>query len=190
MAVLDIVTFPAAVLRERTQPVTEFGKDLEKLAKDMLDTMYDAPGVGLAANQVGVSKRLFVLDVDYKIDGDEDDVNSRTYSNQSPLIIVNPEVKNSEGKMLYREGCLSVPGVSEEVSRKAKLTLAYQDLAGKSQVLQAEGLLCVAIQHEIDHLDGKLFIDRLSQVKKQLIKGKMKKERNKGFERSRFHVDL
>lgn len=189
MALLKIYTFPEPVLRQKAQPVTEFNSDLEKLAQDMLETMYDAPGVGLAANQVGITKRILVIDTDYSIEGDED-AEIRHYVNQNPRIIVNPDIIEKSGKILFKEGCLSVPGFTEEVQRFDRATLRYQDLKGQTQELQTEGLLAVAIQHEIDHLDGKLFIDRLSMVKRGMIKGKIKKERGTHFERSKFHVEL
>lgn len=188
MAILNIVTFPHPVLRERTKEIDTFDAELEKLVADMFETMYDAPGVGLAANQVGVSKRVAVIDVDYSIEGENDDL--RRPVNQNPRILINPVIIKKGREFLFKEGCLSVPGFSEEVKRLEQLTVTYQDLKGETHTLDAEGLLAVAIQHEIDHLDGKLFIDRLSLTKRNLIKGKIKKERGPKFERSRFHVEL
>jgi len=192
MAILKIYTFPEPILRQKAKLVTKFDKELEKLATDMLETMYDAPGVGLAANQVGVALRLLVLDVSYSIEGGDDEAEDgpRHYVNQNPVIVINPELVGGKGEILFKEGCLSVPGFTEEVKRKEEIRLQYQDLAGQTHEIDANGLLAVAIQHEMDHLDGKLFIDRLSIAKRNLIKGKIKKDRNSKFERSRFHVEL
>lgn len=194
MAILKIVTFPDPVLRKSTERVTDFDANLAKLVADMFDTMYDAPGVGLAANQVGISKRLAVIDVDYSVEGDDDegeDANkTRCLVNQNQRVLINPKLVKRGGSFMYKEGCLSVPGVSEEVKRAERVTVKFQDLKGEEHVLEAEGLLAVAIQHELDHLDGKLFIDRLSLAKRGLIKSKIKKERASKSERSRFHVEL
>lgn len=188
MAILPIFTFPDPVLRRKAEPVTAFDAALKKLSEDMLETMYDAPGCGLAANQVGVLRRIFVIDADYDIEGESE--KTRKLVNRNPRVIVNPEIVEKSGEILFREGCLSVPGVYEEVKRHERVRVRFQDVKGKSHELEADGLLAVAIQHETDHLDGKLFIDRLSTVKKSLIKSKVKKERGGKFERSRFHVEL
>ena len=191
MAILKIVTFPDPVLRQPTKEVTKFDAELEKLVADMFDTMYDAPGVGLAANQIGLSLRLAVIDVDYHIEGDEDDEAAvRRPVEQNPRVLVNPHLVKKGDDFLFKEDLLSVPGFSEEVKRAQTVTVRFQDLKGEQHTLDAEGLLAVAIQHEIDHLDGKLFIDRLSVAKRGLIKSKIKKERGAKFERSRFHVEL
>lgn len=188
MALLKILTFPNPVLKQRAEPVTVFDAELEKLATDMRETMYDAPGVGLAANQVGVLKRILVIDTDYSIEGEEEEI--RKYIDQNARTIINPEILAKSGNILFKEGCLSVPGFTEEVKRYDKVKFKFQDVKGGFHEIEADGLLAVAIQHEIDHLDGKLFIDRLSMVKRNLIKGKLKKDRNSQFERSRFHVEL
>lgn len=192
MAILKINTYPDAVLKQKALPVTTFDAKLAQLAQDMLETMYDAPGVGLAANQVGVLQRILVIDVDYEIDAKEgeEDPALRQYKNKNPKVIVNPVIGKKAGSILFKEGCLSVPGFYEEVKRSKTLDLQYQDLKGQPQRLAAEGFLAVAIQHEIDHLNGLLFVDHLSPVKKSLIQGKVKKERAHGFERSKFHVEL
>ena len=194
MALIKILTFPNPVLKQRAQEIGIFDAALEKLAADMFDTMYDAPGVGLAANQIGVLQRIAVIDVDYHIEGDEDEESGaeslRRPVNQNPRVFVNPVILTKSIEVLFKEGCLSVPGFSEEVKRYEKLSLKYQDLKGKEHSLEAQGLLAIAIQHEIDHLDGKLFIDRLSIAKRGLIKSKIKKDRGPEFERSRFHVEL
>ena len=186
MAILSIRTFPDPILREKADDVEAFDDTLRKLVSDMLDTMYDAPGVGLAANQVGVPLKVIVLD--YNIEGEDD--NLRKYINKNPRVIINPVLVKKSGHFVYREGCLSVPGYYEEVERSKNIQLQYQDEFGKSHTIDAEGLLGVAIQHEMDHLDGRLFIDRLSMVKRSKIKGKIKKKRDKKFERSKFHVEL
>ena len=193
MALLDIVTFPNPILKTRAKEVDLFDAELEKLVSDMYETMYDAPGVGLAANQVGVLKRIAVIDVDYSIEGDDDDdedSNLRVYINKNPRVLINPVLVEKKGEILFKEGCLSVPGFSEDVKRCDRLQLRYQNLKGETHTLDADGLFAVCIQHEIDHLDGKLFIDRLSIAKRGLIKSKIKKERGSKFERSKFHVEL
>ncbi len=189
--ILKIHTFPDPVLRQKALPIKfdpKSNKELETLAKDMLETMYDAPGVGLAANQVGILKRIVVIDVEYEVEGESE--KSRRFVNQHPLILINPEILKKEGQILYKEGCLSVPGVAEDVKRYSEIHLSYQDLKGKKCELKAEGLLAVAVQHELDHLDGKLFVDRLSEIKKTMIKKKLIKNQPRKFERSKFHVEL
>jgi peptide deformylase len=188
MAILKIHVFPDPVLRQKAEPVEKFDAELGRLADDMLETMYDAPGVGLAANQVGALKRLLVLDVDYSIEGEDE--NDRKYIGKNPRVIVNPRLLARSGEIIFKEGCLSVPGFTETVERNSHVKFAYQDAKGKPHELEADGLLAVAIQHEMDHLDGKLFIDRLSMAKRSLIKGKLKKERSPRFEKSRLHVEL
>ncbi|MGE4231993.1 MAG: peptide deformylase [Bacteriovoracia bacterium] len=190
MAILEIRTFPDPILRQKTRPVDKFDANLKKLVDDMFDTMYDAPGVGLAANQVGVSLRVVVMDVDYSVEEDPKDENNRIYKNKNPLVIINPVLQKKSGKTLFKEGCLSVPGFSEQVERFEKVSIEYQKLDGSKAIIDAEGLLAIAFQHELDHLEGKLYIDRLSEIKRSLIKGKIRKERDKKFDRSKFHVEL
>lgn len=170
MAKLKIYTFPDVVLSQTAKPIARVEKSYHKLADDMLETMYHAPGVGLAANQVGVLERILVLDTDYDL---EEDV----AKNQQPRIILNPEIIAKEGNILFEEGCLSVPEYLAEVRRAEKIKLQYQDIDGVTRTLSAEGLLAIAIQHEMDHLDGKLFIDRLSPLKKEYAKKQLRKER-------------
>lgn len=172
MAKLEILTYPDPRLARASEPVTEFGPKLRALCDDMLETMYDAPGIGLAAPQVNVHKQLVVIDIDYEASEDEPPV----ISNQNPLILVNPKIVAKEGEQLFKEGCLSVPGEYEEVLRAESVTVEFQDVDGKPQTLSADGLLAVAIQHELDHLDGRLFIDRLSFVKSRSIKRRIKRE--------------
>lgn len=172
MALMEILTYPDPRLAVKCDDVTEFGPPLKKLCEDMLETMYYAPGVGLAAPQVGVTKNLVVIDIEYESSEDEPPV----LSNQNPMILVNPKIVEREGEQYFKEGCLSVPGESEEVLRALKVKVEYQDTDGKPHTLEAEGYLAVAIQHELDHLDGRLFIDRLSFVKSKTIKRRLKRE--------------
>lgn len=186
MAKLKIYTFPDTVLAQKAQPIARVEKTYHKLADDMLETMYHAPGIGLAANQVGILERILVIDTDYDYDELEEGqeppagvevVAGGIISNRKPQIIINPEIIQKEGKILFPEGCLSVPEYSAEVQRSEKLKLRYQTIDGLTKELSAEGLLAVAIQHEMDHLDGKLFIDRLSPIKKEMAKKKLRQER-------------
>ena len=172
MALLEILKFPDSRLAKKSLPVTTFDAKLEKLCADMLETMYDAPGIGLAAPQVNVLKRIVVLDVAYESSEDEPPV----LSGQTPQVFINPVILEKNGKILMKEGCLSVPGEYEEVERSQKITLQYQDIKGSTHLLEAEDLLSVAIQHEIDHLEGRLFIDRLSFIKSRSIKKRIIKE--------------
>lgn len=173
MAKLEILTYPDKRLAKVSEAVTEFGPKLQKICDDMLETMYHAPGIGLAAPQVNIHKRLVVMDIDYDSSEDEPPV----LTNQNPRIFVNPKIVEKEGEQLFKEGCLSVPGEYEEVQRAARVKVEYQDVNGNPQVLEADGLLAVCIQHELDHLDGRLFIDRLSFVKSRSIKRKIKREK-------------
>jgi peptide deformylase len=186
MSKLKIYTFPDEVLAKKAKPIQRVEKSLHKLADDMLETMYYAPGVGLAANQVGILDRILVIDTEYDVkelaEGEAppagvEVVNNGIITNKKPIIVINPEIIHKEGEILFCEGCLSVPEYSAEVKRAEKIKIRYQDIDGVSRTLDAEGLLAVAIQHEIDHLDGKLFLDRLSQAKKDLVKKKLIKER-------------
>lgn len=174
MAILEILTYPNARLAMPSEPVTNFDKDLEKLVEDMFETMYDAPGIGLAAPQVDVHKNIFVIDIDYEEDEETGDL-----VNKNPMVFINPKFLDKNGEILYKEGCLSIPGVYEEVKRAEVITVEYQDVKGKTHKEEFEGLLAVAVQHENDHLLGRLFIDRLSFVKSRSIKKKIKKELEK-----------
>jgi peptide deformylase len=173
MAILPILTYPDPRLAKKSEPVKEFGPELEKTCADMLETMYDAPGIGLAAPQVNILRQIVVIDIDYDSSEDEPPV----LTNQNPRVFINAKIVKKEGEILYKEGCLSVPGEYEEVLRSEKVTVEYYDVKGVKHSLEAEGLLAVAIQHELDHLDGRLFIDRLSFVKSRSIKRKIKKEK-------------
>ncbi|HEY8280695.1 MAG TPA: peptide deformylase [Bdellovibrionota bacterium] len=173
MAILKILTYPDPRLAKKSEPVKKFGSELERICSDMLETMYSAPGIGLAAPQVNVHKQIVVIDIDYDSSEDEPPV----LSNQNPRIFINAKITRKEGEALFKEGCLSVPGEYEEVLRAEKVSVEYQDVKGEKHTLEAEGLLAVALQHELDHLDGRLFIDRLSFVKSRSIKRKIKKEK-------------
>lgn len=186
MAKLKIYTFPDLVLTQKAKPIARVEKTLYRLADDMLETMYHAPGIGLAANQVGILDRILVLDTEYDyeelaegeapIEGQEV-VAGGVITNRKPRIVINPEIIEREGSILFSEGCLSVPEYSAEVKRSEKIKLQYQDIDGLTRTLSADGLLAVAIQHEMDHLEGKLFIDRLSPIKKELARKRLKQER-------------
>ena len=163
MATLKILEFPNPNLRKVAAPVTRFDNDLKRLIDNMFETMYEANGIGLAATQVDVHKRLLVLDV------------SEERSN--PQVFVNPTIDVVESDLSdYDEGCLSVPGFYETVSRPKKIKVSAQDKEGSQFELEADGVLSVCIQHEIDHLDGKLFVDYLSSLKRNRIKDKLQKE--------------
>jgi peptide deformylase len=163
MALLQILEFPDPRLRTRAQPVTQVDASLRKLVDDMFETMYSAPGIGLAATQVNVPKRLLVIDISDRRD--------------QPLVLINPDVVAREGVEETEEGCLSVPGVFDKVTRAEKILVRALDRDGKPFELEADGLLAVCIQHEIDHLDGKLFVDYLSELKRTRIRKKLEKER-------------
>ena len=169
MALLSIITFPDPVLRKISDPVERIDSAVAKLMDDMLETMYAAPGIGLAAIQVGVPKRIVVLDT-----ADEGEA-------KKPLALVNPEiVKLGQTTRRYEEGCLSIPDVRVEIERPDTVTVRYLDRAGKVQELAADGLLATAIQHELDHLDGQLIIDFLSRLKRDIIIRKFKKQTRDG----------
>lgn len=169
MAILDILIWPDPKLLEVSEPIKEIDQELRQLASDMLETMYDADGVGLAAPQVGVQKRMVIVDIHAGAD--------ERPSGEKPLVLINPEFVEQEGQLSWEEGCLSVPGELGEVTRAAKVTMKYLDLDGVEHTLEAEGLKAVALQHECDHLDGKLFVDYLSRLKRNVIRRRMNKIR-------------
>lgn len=186
MSKLKVFTFPDIVLAQKAVAIPRVEKVLYKLADDMLETMYDAPGIGLAANQVGILKRILVLDTEYDMEPSAEGlvlpegaevVGGSIITNKKPRIIINPEIIYKEGVSQHSEGCLSVPEFYAEVKRSEKIKLKYQDIDGVTRELTADGLMAVCIQHEIDHLDGKLFIDRLSPLKKEMVRKKLKLER-------------
>lgn len=165
MTILPIVTLPDPILRKVSEPVERVDEELRRLMDDMLETMYAAPGVGLAAVQVGVPRRLIVLDV------------SKDEQQAEPLFMANPEiVALGPETRLHEEGCLSIPEVLVEIERPASVTVSYLDRFGESRELTAEGLLATAVQHEINHLDGKLIIDFLSPLKRDMVVRKFKKQ--------------
>ena len=165
MVKLPIITLPDPMLRKLSKPVEGVDEELRRLADDMLETMYAAPGVGLAAIQVGVPRRLVVLDV-----ADEDE-------KPQPLVLFNPEIVTlSSQTRVHEEGCLSIPDFRVEIERPASLTLRYVDRDGVPREMDADGLLATAIQHEINHLDGKLIIDFLSPLKRDMVVRKFKKQ--------------
>ncbi|MEM5502902.1 peptide deformylase [Ahrensia kielensis] len=164
MSILPLVIIPDPILRQKSKLVERVDDDLRKFADNMLETMYDAPGVGLAAIQVGEARRMLVIDVA----GKDDEPN--------PQVFINPSiVKSSDTPNLYEEGCLSIPDIYAEVERPAEVTVEYIDLTGKQQLIEADGMLATVLQHEIDHLDGTLFIDHLSKLKREMVIRKFKK---------------
>jgi peptide deformylase len=165
MAVRKIIIIPEPQLRQLSAPVASVSKEIEALAEDMLETMYDAPGIGLAAIQVGVPQRLVTIDLAKKDEA------------KSPIVFLNPEILSaSEETSTYEEGCLSIPEYYEEVTRPASVRVRWMDLKGKTQEMDADGLLATCIQHEIDHLNGKLFIDYLSKLKRDRVMTKFRKQ--------------
>jgi peptide deformylase len=164
MAKLQIITLPDPLLRKASAPVERIDAELKALAEDMLETMYAAPGVGLAAVQVGVPRRLVVLDT------------AKEENARRPLVLINPEIVALGSEMrMHEEGCLSIPDVRIEIERPQTVTVRFLDREGKPQELAAEGLLATVVQHEIDHLNGKLIIDFLSRLKRDIIVRKFKK---------------
>jgi peptide deformylase len=182
MALRDILIWPDPRLLKTSKPVElnadgSVPDDVKTLVQDMFDTMYDADGVGLAAPQVGVLKRVVVVDIRAydKNKGEEEGTAEPARSGEAPIALINPVFSDKSGKLEWDEGCLSVPGESGMVTRAAKCRVDYIDLDGKPQSIEAEGLKSVALQHECDHLEGKLFVDYLSTLKRNVIKRKMLK---------------
>ncbi len=162
MALLPILRCPDPRLKKVATPVTQVDESLRKLVADMAETMYEAPGIGLAATQVDVHKRLVVIDV--------------SEEKNELRVFINPTLSRCEGLQLGEEGCLSVPGIYDKVERAERVTVNYLDLEGQAQTLEADGLLAVCIQHEIDHLNGTVFVDHLSMLKQSRIKKKLAKQ--------------
>ncbi len=162
MAILTILEFPDERLRKKALPVDVFDESLTRLVEDMLATMYAAPGIGLAATQVNVQQQVIVIDI--------------SEEKNSPLILINPEIVARTGQEEMEEGCLSVPGVYEKVQRAERIRVRTSDVSGSITEFDADGLLAVCIQHEIDHLEGRLFVDRLSPLKRQLVRKRIRKE--------------
>ena len=167
MAVKTILTEPTKILRQVSFPVEKVGKDEQKLMNDMVETMYSANGIGLAAIQIGIPKRIIVMDI------------SKDDNKKEPLYFVNPTIKNKDIlKSTYEEGCLSVPNQFAEIDRPKNCEVEYLDYNGEKKLLKAEGLLATCIQHEMDHLEGILFIDYLSKLKKTMIIKKLSKNKS------------
>ena len=158
MTIKPLIILPDPVLRQASKPIERVDGELKRLADDMLETMYDAPGIGLAAIQIGVPRRMLVIDV------------AREGEDKQPQVFINPEIlKSSEERSVYEEGCLSIPDYYAEVERPAVITLKYLDRDGKEQTVDADGLLATCLQHEIDHLNGVLFIDHISRLKREMV---------------------
>jgi peptide deformylase len=165
MSILTILTYPDPRLHKIAAPVTEFDGTLKKLVDDMAETMYAAPGIGLAATQVNVHKRVIVIDT--------------SETRDDPVVLVNPRILKSNGRHVYEEGCLSVPGVYEEVERAEHIEFEFEDPSGKTSRRSATGLLAVCVQHEMDHLKGKVFVEYLSRLKQTRIRAKLEKDAKK-----------
>ena len=164
MTIKPLIILPDPLLRQVSQPIERVDADLQRLSDDMLETMYDAPGIGLAAIQIGVPRRMLVIDV------------SREGEEKQPQVFINPEiVKSSDERSVYEEGCLSIPEYYEEVERPAQVRVRYTDLDGKVHEEDADGLFATCIQHEIDHLNGVLFVDYLSKLKRDRVMKKFTK---------------
>jgi len=166
MAQLPILEFPDPRLRTVAAPVDPArvtSAEFQKLLDDMFETMYDAPGIGLAASQVDVHQRFMVMDISEEHD--------------EPRVFINPEITARDGEQVYQEGCLSVPGIFADVTRADRITVSFLDRDAKPQTIEAEGLLAVCIQHEMDHLAGKLFVDYLSPLKREMVRKKLAKQR-------------
>jgi len=161
MALLPILRYPDERLRQHAAPVTQIDDEIRQLASDMAETMYEAPGIGLAATQANVHRQLVVIDV--------------SETKDQLFVLINPKIRLESGKRESEEGCLSVPGVYEVVDRAESVTVEYLDLDGKSCVLEAEGLLAVCVQHELDHLVGKVFVDYLSRLKQLRLRSRLQK---------------
>ena len=167
MSILKILTYPDPVLKKKAKPVEMINVRIKNLVEDMLETMYAAPGIGLAAPQVGESLRVITVDVTRKEEG--------------LIVLINPEIISGEGECTEEEGCLSVPDLKAIVQRKEKVLVKGLDLEGRKIQIPAEGLLAIAFQHEIDHLDGILIIDRVSRLKRDIFKKKLSKKRRNGI---------
>lgn len=158
MTIKPLIILPDPILRQVSKPIETVDSEVKKLADDMLETMYDAPGIGLAAIQIGVARRMLVLDV------------SKDGEDKQPLVFINPEVVSaSDARSVYEEGCLSIPDYYAEVERPAAITVKHLDRDGKQQIVEADGLLATCLQHEIDHLNGVLFIDHISKLKREIV---------------------
>ena len=162
MSLLPILRFPDPRLKKLAAPVRNIDENIRRLARDMAETMYEAPGIGLAATQVDVHKRVIVIDI--------------SETRDQLFTLINPEIVESDGQQVCEEGCLSVPGIYDKVERAENVVVRYLDLEGQERTIEADGLLAVCLQHEIDHLDGKVFVEHLSQLKQSRIKAKLAKQ--------------
>ena len=162
MPLLPILRFPDPRLKTVAAPVTDIDDSIRRLARDMAETMYEAPGIGLAATQVDVHKQLIVIDI--------------SEAHDELMVLINPELIESDGSQVCEEGCLSVPGIYDKVERAEHVVVRYLDLDGQTQTVSAEGLLAVCLQHEMDHLKGQVFVDHLSLLKQTRIKAKLAKQ--------------
>ena len=188
MTIRKILTEPNKILREKSLRVANVDKNIQRLMDDMLETLYAAPGIGLAAIQVGIAKKVIVMDISRSrndIGRDKDDINkNENKKTKKPLYFVNPEIIwKSEDKFTYEEGCLSLPNQFAEIDRSKQCHIKYLNYNGQPQELRANGLLATCIQHEIDHLEGILFIDYLSKLKKEMIIKKLSKQTKDNIER-------
>jgi len=168
LAVLEIIKYPHPLLKKRSREVDLIDGEIKRLVQDMIETMYHANGIGLAACQVGVSRRVIVIDV------------SPIDPSQSLIALINPEIISEEGEIENEEGCLSVPDCVERIRRREKISVKGLSLEGKEVEISGEGILAIALQHEIDHLNGILILDRMSRLKREMYRSKLKKEREKG----------
>lgn len=181
MAIRPLIILPDSVLRQVSTPVPTITPEIKALAADMLETMYDAPGIGLAAIQVGVPQRVVTIDLSKRAEDQEREEGAEMSPTldepRKPMIFINPEVVwSSEERSVYEEGCLSIPEYYEEVERPASVKVRYMDLDGKPQEMAADGLLATCLQHEIDHLNGVLFIDYLSRLKRERVTKRFAKQ--------------
>ncbi len=163
MPILEVLHFPDPRLRTRAAPVEQVNDETRRIVADMFETMYKAPGIGLAATQVNIHQRIIVIDLSERQD--------------QPFCLINPEILVKEGEISMDEGCLSVPGIFESVKRAANIRVQFLDPQGKPHLMEVEGLLAICVQHEIDHLEGKLFVDYLSSLKRERIRKKLEKQR-------------
>ncbi|MBT3979958.1 MAG: peptide deformylase [Bacteriovoracaceae bacterium] len=176
---LKVLTYPNPILRKKSEDVTDFDEGLKEFVSKMLITMYLAPGIGLAAPQTGLLKKILIIDLDYKKEiiekfSGEDEIQ---YSGFNPLVLINPKILSGSGSQKSQEGCLSLPGIYEDVERFSKITISYQTLSGETKMLESDDLQSICIQHEMDHLEGVVFLDHLSRLKKQFYIKKIQKKK-------------
>jgi peptide deformylase len=169
--VREILIWPDPILKQKAKPVAKVDDSVRTLVKDMFETMYAADGVGLAAPQVGVLQRVIVLDT------------TPRQPESKPIAMINPQIISMEGELTYTEGCLSLPGEAEDVERAAVVTVKFLDPEGQEQTLRCDGLLAIAVQHETDHLDGTVFVDHISSLKREIIRKRMKRLKSEREER-------